>query len=74
MPRSHQNRRMPWNSATTSGCFQFRSGWVTSKMCRYHWPGVPSASVTRVQPRPPKTEGQLFGGSSPFAPCPSRKM
>ncbi len=32
-------------------------------MCRYHWPGVPSASVTRVQAGPPKTDFQLFGGS-----------
>lgn len=49
-------------------------GLFGANRCRYHWPGVPSASVTRVQAGPPKTEGQLFGGSSPCAPLPSRKM
>ncbi|SKX95419.1 Uncharacterised protein [Mycobacteroides abscessus subsp. abscessus] len=43
-------------------------------MCRYHWPGVPSASVTRSHAGPPKMLTQLFGGSSPFSPRPSRKM
>ncbi len=49
-------------------------GLVASKMCRYHWPGVLSASVTRCHMPPPNTDSQLFGGSSPFSPLPSRKM
>ncbi len=65
---------MSRNSARTSSLVQSKSGWVSSKMCRYHWPGVPSASVTRFHMPPPKTLSQLFGGSSPFSPVPSRKM
>jgi hypothetical protein len=38
---------------------------VESNRCRYHCPGEPSASVTRVHAGPPKTERQSFGGSSP---------
>ena len=51
---------------------QSKSGCDESKRCRYHWPGVPSASMTRVQAGPPKTDSQLFGGSSPCSPLPSR--
>ena len=42
-------------------------------MCRYHWPGVPSCSVTRLQAGPPNMECQLLGGSSPSGPRPSAK-
>ena len=43
----------------TSGLRQFRSGWVESKMWRYHWP-----SGDFDHAGPPKTDFQLFGGSS----------
>ena len=68
-PRSSQNRRISANIGRTRGSRQFQSGWLVSNRCRYHWP-----SGTRVQARPPNLEGQLFGGSSPWAPRPSRKM
>lgn len=61
-PRSSQKRRIDSNSARTSGCSQLKSGCFVSKMWRYHWPGLPSASVTRVHAAPPKTDSQLFGG------------
>ncbi len=73
-PRSSQKRSTRRNSSCTTGFFQLKSGCELSKMCRYHWPGVPSGSVTRVHASPPNTEGQLFGGSSPFSPLPSRNM
>jgi len=73
MPRSNQNRRTLSNSSTTAGFSQFQSGCEMSNMCRYHWPGVPSASVVRYQALPPKTLPQLVGGSSPSTPRPSRK-
>ena len=57
-----------------SGLRQSQSGWLVSNRCRYHCPGLPSASVTRVQAGPPNCEIQLFGGSSPPGPRPSRKM
>ena len=72
-PRSSQNRRMRANSAATSGFVQSRSGCSGANRCRYHWPGVPSAAATRCQAEPPKRDGQLFGGSSPPGPRPSRK-
>ena len=73
-PRSNQNRSTSSSIAGTAGFSQFQSGWEMSNMCRYHWPGVPSGFVDRVQAGPPKTEPQLLGGSSPCSPRPSRKM
>ncbi len=73
-PRSSQKRSTSRNSARTSSLVQSKSGWLSSKMWRYHCPGVPSASVTRFHMPPPNTLSQLFGGSSPFSPLPSRKM
>ena len=61
------------NCSRTQGLVQSRSGWEVSKMCRYQGPGVPSASVIRVQAGPPNTDSQLFGGRSPCEPFPSRK-
>ena len=51
------------NSSRTAGLSQLKSGWEESNRCRYHWPGVPSGLVTRVQAGPPKWDCQLFGGS-----------
>ena len=68
-PRSSQKRRTERNSSHTSGFSQLRSGWVLSNRCRYHCP-----SGSRVQASPPNTERQLFGGSSPCSPRPSRNM
>ena len=62
MPRSNQNRRIESNSSATSGFSQFQSGCSGANRWRYHWPGVPSASVVRSQARPPNIAGQLFGG------------
>ena len=64
-PRSSQNRIVCSRSATTSGFAKFRSGCSGANMCRYHWP-----SGTRVHAGPPKTDGQLFGGSLPSGPRP----
>ena len=72
-PRSSQNSRIASNSARTSGLDQLRSGCSGAKTWRYHWPGAPSGSVILAQAGPPKTLGQLFGGSSPFGPRPSTK-
>ena len=66
-PRSSQNRNVAVNSAGTSGFDQSRSGCRESNRCRYHCP-----SGTRVHAGPPKTERQLFGGSEPSGPRPSR--
>ena len=66
-PRSSQNRRTSSNSAWTCGFSQSRSGCRESNRWRYHCP-----SGTRVQAAPPKIDSQLFGGSSPVAPRPSR--
>ncbi len=71
-PRSSQNRSTDSISSPTSGLVQSKSGWVVSNRWRYHWPGLPSASVTRVQAGPPKLLRQLLGASSPFSPAPSR--
>ena len=68
-PRSSQNRSVFSRSSTTSGLSQFRSGCSASKMCRYHWPGLPSASMIRVHAGPPKMLGQLFGGCAPSSPA-----
>ena len=73
-PRSSQNRSTDRNSSRTSGFSQFQSGCLVSNRCRYHWPGVPSGLVVRVQAGPRKQDSQLFGGSSPCSPRPSRKM
>ena len=51
-PRSSQNRSVFSRSSNTSGLSQFRSGCSASNRCRYHWPGLPSGSTTRVQARP----------------------
>ena len=48
---------------------QLRSGCSGANRCRYHCP-----SPHRVQAGPPNIEVQSAGGSSPFAPRPSRKM
>ena len=72
-PRSNQNRRMSSNSARTSVLSQLRSGCLGSNRCRYH-SGPPSASVTRVQARPPKTLRQSLGGSRPSGPLPSQDV
>src|SRR6185436_4770685 len=58
----------------TSGLYQLKSGCQGVNVCSYHWPGVPSASVTRVHAGPPKIARQLLGGSSPFGPLPSRNQ
>ena len=73
-PRSSQKRRIESNSARTSSFVQSRSGCSGAKRCRYHWPGRPSASVTRVHAGPPNTLCQSLGGVSPPGPRPSRKM
>ncbi len=73
-PRSSQKRSVEANSSCTSGLSQLTSGCEESNRCRYHWPGLPSASVTRVQADPPNTEAQLFGGCEPSSPAPSRNM
>ena len=49
----------------TSGWFQLRSGCSGVKRCRYHWPGVPSGFVVRVQVSPAKGDTQWLGISSP---------
>ncbi|CFE41199.1 Uncharacterised protein [Mycobacterium tuberculosis] len=72
-PRSSQKRSVFSKSSRISGLSQFRSGCSVSKRCRYHWPGLPSGSRTRVQAGPPNTDSQLFGGSDPSGPRPSRK-
>ena len=68
-PRSSQKRSTDSNSSMTFGLSQLKSGCEESKMCRYHWP-----SSIWVQAGPPNTDSQLFGGSSPFLPVPSRNM
>ena len=67
-PISSQNRNVFSKSAATSGLFQLRSGWLESNRCKYHWP-----SATLVHAEPLKIDCQLFGGSSPFSPLPSKK-
>ena len=67
-PRSSQKRSVRSRSAATSGLDQSRSGCSAANRCRYHWP-----SGTRVQAGPPKRDCQLFGGSAPSSPVPSRK-
>ena len=64
-PRSSQNRSVFSRSSKISGFSQFRSGCSASNRCRYHWPGLPSGSSTRVQAGPPNTDTQLFGGCRP---------
>src|SRR5450759_4379383 len=71
-PRSSQKRSTCSNSARTCAFSQFRSGWLESNRCRYHSPGLSSASVTLVQAGPPNLDSQLFGGSSPSSPRPVR--
>ena len=44
------------SSSRTAGFSQLKSGCSGANRCRYHWPGVPSGSVTRVQAGPPKCE------------------
>ena len=72
-PRSNQNRSTSSKASATSGCPQSRSGCSGANRCRYHWPARPSASVIRLHAEPPKALIQLFGGSSPASPRPSRK-
>ncbi|CAM5735161.1 hypothetical protein SALBM311S_10370 [Streptomyces alboniger] len=72
-PRSSQKRSVRSNSSATSGVRQFQSGCSGVNMCRYHWPGRPSASVTRLQAGPPNMACQLLGGSAPSGPRPSAK-
>ena len=73
-PRSNQNRRISSCSRRTSGWFQLRSGCSGLKRWRYHSPGVPSASVVRVQVSPEKLETQFVGISSPCSPRPGRNQ
>ncbi len=73
-PRSNQNRSTSSNSRRTSGLPQLKSGCSGANRCRYHSPGVPSGSVTRVQAGPPKIDCQLFGGWSPPGPLPGRNQ
>ena len=73
-PRSSQKRKTSSNISRTFSLSQLRSGCDESKMCKYHWPSSPFGSVMRVQELPPKTDCQLFGGSSPFLPRPSRNI
>ena len=73
-PRSSQNRSTSSNSARTSGLAQLKSGCSGANRCRYHSPGVPSGSVTRVQAGPPKIDCQSFGGRSPPGPRPGRNQ
>ena len=68
-PSSNQNRIVSSNSACTSGLVQSRSGCSGVNRCRYHWPGRPSASVTRVQAGPPKPLVQSLGGSLAVGPA-----
>ncbi len=72
-PRSSQKRRIESNSSRTSWLVQLRSGCSGANRCRYHWPGEPSASMTRCHAGPPKTLCQSLGGSVLSAPRPSRK-
>ncbi len=67
-PRSNQNRSTSWNSSTTSGLSQLKSGCSGANRCRYHSP-----SAIRVHAGPPKIDVQSLGGSSPFSPRPGRK-
>ena len=74
--RSNQNRRIARTRRRPPGCRQSKSGCPGSNRCRYHWPGVPSASVTRVQAGPPKIDSPV-GSAAAVAvrsPFPSRKM
>ncbi len=72
-PRSNQNCSTWSKYAATSGCRQLKSACSGAKLWRYHWPSVPSGSVTRCQADPPKMDRQLFGGRSPYSPVPSAK-
>ncbi len=72
-PRSSQNLSVVSKSSRTAGLSQFQSGWPGSNRWRYHCPGLPSASVTRVQAGPSNIDVQSLGGRLPSGPRPSRK-
>jgi hypothetical protein len=71
-PEVEQKRSVFSKSARTSGWVQSRSGCSAANRCRYHSPGRPSGSVTRVHAVVPKTLRQSFGGSPPPGPRPGR--
>jgi hypothetical protein len=63
-PRSSQNRIVGLEVVEHLGVGEVQVGLLGAKMCRYHWP-----SSTRLHAGPPKTDGQLFGGSRRPAPA-----